>query len=99
MNTKLTGIATIVTVLALAGCAHSGPHGGHTEKWYEQHAKARAAEIGWCRSTKSTRAQERGASCQNAMNASTAYWDSPAGIKALDAHLNRFNAGTAKHFG
>ena len=48
MNTKLTGIATIATVLALAGCAHSGPHGGHSEKWYEQHTAARHVENKWC---------------------------------------------------
>lgn len=89
---------TLGLTMALTGCANSdGPHGGHTEKWYEQHAKARAAEIDWCRSTKSTRAQERGASCQRAMSASLAYWNSPAGIKAQDAQLNRMNSGLAKH--
>lgn len=48
MNTKLTSIAIIVTVLALAGCAHNGPHGGHSEKWYEQHTAARHVENKWC---------------------------------------------------
>ena len=48
MHAKLTSIATIITVLALAGCAHSGPHGGHSEKWYEQHTAARRMENKWC---------------------------------------------------
>lgn len=99
MTTKLNrtaAIITVITALALAGCAGSGPDGGHTEKWYEQHAKARAAEIAWCYSTASTRAQDRGASCQGAMSASLAYWSSPAGIKASDAQLNRMNAETPK---
>lgn len=98
MKTIITAV-TMISAIALAGCANSdGPHSGHTEKWYEQHTKAREAEIGWCRSTKSTRAQDRGASCQRAMSASQAYWNSPAGKKAFDAQLNRLNAGTAKHF-
>lgn len=100
MNTKtIITTVSILSAMALAGCANSdGPYSGHTEKWYEQHPKARAAEDGWCLSTKSTRAQERGASCQRAARADVAYWNSPAGIKAFDAHLNRLNAGTAKHF-
>ena len=70
MNTKLTGIATIVTVLALAGCAHSGPHGGHTEKWYKQHTAARHAENKWC-AGQSISVQVHSKSCERSGQAET----------------------------
>ena len=94
MKIRFTSTAILITVLALSGCSGSnsdGPYGGHSEKWYEQHEKARSAENGWCRSTASTRAQERGASCRNAGNASVAYWNSPEGEKAFKAAMNKFD--------
>ncbi len=48
MNIKITPAALAVTILALAGCANNGPHGGHTEKWYETHSASQTAEIIWC---------------------------------------------------
>ncbi|MHB1268739.1 MAG: hypothetical protein ACYCY2_14240 [Acidithiobacillus ferriphilus] len=48
MKTKITSIALLATVLSLAGCSGNGPHGGHSEKWYEKHNAARQIENKWC---------------------------------------------------
>lgn len=52
MNTKtiLTTGTVVLLVMALAGCAHNGPYGGHSEKWYAQHKTAMKAEAKWCKS-------------------------------------------------
>jgi hypothetical protein len=69
-NAKLAGIVTI-TVLALAGCAKDGPHGGHSEKWYEQHPTAMKAENKWC-AGQSPDVQVHSKSCERAGWAATA---------------------------
>ena len=71
MNTKIAGIAIFITVLALAGCADNGPHGGHSEKWYEQHTAARHAENKWC-AGQSISTQVHSESCERAGQAETA---------------------------
>lgn len=71
MNTKITLIAVAVMTFALAGCANNGPHGGHTEKWYETHQTAQTAEIVWC--GKQSQTTEQGSkSCRAANDAAKA---------------------------
>lgn len=70
MNAKLTGIAMTAIVLCLAGCAHSGPHGGHSEKWYERHTAAMNAENKWC-AAQSISTQMHSKSCERSGQAET----------------------------
>ncbi len=81
MNAKITGIATIATVLALAGCAHGGPHGGHSEKWYERHTAAMNAENTWC-GAQSDSTQMHSKSCERAGQAETAHMYARAAAQA-----------------
>ena len=81
MKTIITAV-TVTCSMALAGCANSdGPYGGHTEKWYEQHSKARHAEGDWC-SKQSFSVQLHNTSCKRDGQASAVYYENPKHFKA-----------------
>lgn len=82
-------VAAIAATMALAGCGSNGPYGGHDEKWYEQHNKARIAEAHWCNKLPMN-SQLKNSSCEGAEQATTVYYENP---KHLKAFLNR---GTMK---
>lgn len=87
MNMKtIFSVIAMAATMTLAGCANSdGPYGGHTEKWYEQHNKARHAEDDWC-SKQSFSVQLHNTSCKRAGQASTVYYENPKHFRAkMDA--------------
>lgn len=62
----ILGSSLVVLTLGLAGCgSSSGPHGGHSEKWYEAHVAQSIKEFHWCQG-QSISSQEHSKSCVRA---------------------------------
>ncbi|BBF66806.1 hypothetical protein [Acidithiobacillus ferridurans] len=68
LKTKIYAV-TLISLVALAGCANKGPESGHTAKWYEAHTSAQTAEIIWC-GKQPLATKQRSKSCRAANAAS-----------------------------
>lgn len=69
MKARISVVAMTIVTLGAAGCANSGPNGGHTEKWYEAHPVAQTSEVTWC-GKQSLSVNQNSKSCRAANEAS-----------------------------